>query len=239
MTNFSDGVELGNAGGLGDSRINPIRTFSGGGTQGVPITPIAVYSVVPVTGTLAASQTVTSANFTLSSAGGITTTTIGGTLYYDIGCARTLVFTGAATPQTAIVMVISGKDDYLQNMTQAMTGPTGTGTAETLKAFRYVAGVFASGNTTSAISIAVGDRLGLPYCVTSVDFVYLSWAGTKVTANTGFSGAITTSPSTSALGDVRGVYSVSSASDGAKRFTAWIAINDPETVTNAFGVAQV
>lgn len=239
MTNFSDGVELGNAGGLGDTRVNPIRSWSGGGFQGVPISPIAVYSVVPVTGTLAASQTVTSNNFTLSSAGGITTTTIGGTLYYDVGCARTLVFTGAVTPQTAIVMVISGKDDYLQNLTQTMTGPTGTGTAETLKAFRYVAGIYASGNTTSAVSVAVGDKLGLPFCVTSVDFAYFSWAGTKVTSSGGFSGAVTTSPSTAALGDVRGVYTVSSASDGAKRFTAWININDPDSVTGAFGVAQV
>lgn len=239
MTQFSDGARLGNAGGLGDSRLPLTRSFSGGGVQGVPITPISMYSVVPVTGTLAALQTVTSANFTLSSAGGITTTTIGGTLYYDVGCARTLVFTGGVTPQTAIVMVISGKDDYLQTLTQTMTGPTGTGTAETLKAFRYVASVFASGATTSTVSIAVGDRLGLPHCATSFDYVYLSWAGTKITSSAGFSGAVTTSPSTSALGDVRGVYSLSSASDGVKRFTAWAAINDPNSMDGAYGVAQV
>jgi hypothetical protein len=239
MTNFSDGVRLGNAGGLGDSRLPLNRTFSGGGVQGVSITPIRMFTVVPVTGTLAALQTVTAANFTLSSAGGITTTNIGGTTYYDIGCARTLVFTGGVSPQTPVLMVITGKDDYLQTLTQAMTGPTGTGTAESLKAFRYVASVFASGNTTSTVSIAVGDRIGLPYCVTSVDFVQLSWAGTKVTASTGFSGAVTTVPSTSALGDVRGVYSLSSASDGVKRFTAFIAINDPDSMDNAYGQAQV
>lgn len=239
MTQFSDGFRLGNAGGLGDPRLPLNRTFSGGGVQGVAVSPIFVYSVVPVTGTLAALQTVTSTNFTLTSLGGITTTTIGGTNYYDLGCARTLVFTGGVSPQTAVVMVVSGKDDYLQNVTSTLTGPTGTGTAETLKAFRYVAGVFASGNTTSTVSIAVGDRFGFPHCVTSVDFVQLSWAGTKVTSSAGFSGAVTTSPSTSALGDVRGLYSVSSASDGVKRFTAWIFQNDPNTMDNAYGVAQV
>lgn len=238
-TNFSDGVSLGNAGGVGDSRVNLIRSWSGGGIQGVPISPIYMYSVVPGTGTLAALQTVTSANFTLTGLGSITTTNIAGTTYYDLGVQRTLVFTGGVTPQTAIVMVISGKDDYLQNLTQTITGPTGTGTAETLKTFRYVAGVFASGNTTSTVSIAVGDRMGLPFCVTSVDYVWMSWGGAKVTANTGFTGAITTSPSTAALGDVRGVYSLSSASDGVKRFTAHITVNDPSTVTSAFGVAQV
>lgn len=239
MSQFSDGIRLGNAGGLGDTRLPLTRSFSGGGVQGVPISPIMLYTVVPVTGTLAASQTVTSANFTLSSAGGITTTNIGGTTYYDIGCARTLVFTGAVSPQTAVVMVVSGKDDYLQNLTSTLTGPTGTGTAETLKAFRYVAGVFASGNTTSAISIAVGDRFGMPHCVTSFDYVMLTWAGTLVTQSTGFSGAVTTSPSTSALGDVRGLYSVSSASDGVKRLTAWQAITNPNTMDGAYGVAQV
>jgi hypothetical protein len=239
MSQFSDGIRVGNAGGLGDSRLPLNRTFSGGGVQGVPITPISMYSVVPVTGTLAALQTVTSANFTLSSAGGITTSTIGGTLYYDLGCARTLVFTGGVSPQTAALMVITGKDDYLTTLTQAMTGPTGTGTAESLKTFRYVATVFASGNTTSTVSIAVGDKLGLPHCVTSVDFVQLSWAGTKVTSSGGFSGAVTTVPSTSALGDVRGVYTLSSASDGVKRFTAFIAINDPNTMDGAYGQAQV
>lgn len=239
MTQFSDGLRLGAAGDETDSRISPVRSFSGGGIQGVPISPIRMHTVVPITGTLAALQTVTSANFTLSSAGGITTTTIGGVLYYDLGTPRTLVFTGGATPQTAIVMFISGKDNYLQTLTQTMTGPTGTGTAETLKAFQYVAGVFASGNTTSTISIAVGDRFGLPFCVTSVDFAYFSWAGTKVTSSTGFSGAVTTSPSTATLGDVRGLYSVSSASDGVKRFTAHITINDPDSVTSAYGVQQV
>lgn len=239
MTQFSDVSRVGNAGGLGDSRVSPERTFQGGGVQGVPISPIFVYSVVPVTGTLAALQTVTSANFTLTSLGGITVTSIQGTNFYDLGCARTLVFTGGVSPQTAILMVVSGKDDYLQNVTQTLTGPTSTGTAETLKTFRYVAGVFASGATTSTISIAVGDKLGFPYCVTSVDFVQLSWAGTKVTANTGFSGAITTSPSTAALGDVRGVYTVSSASDGLKRYTAFIFVNDPNSVTGAYGVQQV
>ncbi len=239
MSQFSDGVRVGNAGGLGDARLPLNRSFSGGGVQGVPISPISVYSVVPVTGTLAALQTVTSANFTLSSAGGITTTSIGGTTYYDIGCARTLVFTGGVSPQTAALMVITGKDDYLQTLTQAMTGPTGTGTAETLKTFRYVASVFASGNTTSTVSIAVGDKFGLPHCTTSFSFNTFSWDGTLVTLSTGFSGAVTTSPSTSALGDVRGVYTVSSASDGIKRFTAWQFINDPSTMNGAYGQAQV
>lgn len=239
MSQFSDGIRVGNAGGLGDARLPLTRSFSGGGIQGVPITPITVYTVVPVTGTLAALQTVTSANFTLSSAGGITTTNIGGTTYYDVGCARTLVFTGGVSPQTAALMVITGKDEYLQTLTQAMTGPTGTGTAESLKTFRYVASVFASGNTTSTVSISVGDKFGLPHCVTSFDFVTLYWAGTLVTLSTGFSGAVTTSPSTSALGDVRGVYTTSSASDGLKRFTAWQAIQAPNTMDGAYGVAQV
>lgn len=239
MTQFSDGVRVGNAGGLGDPRLPLARSFSGGGVQGVSTSPISLYSVVPVTGTLAALQTVTAANFTLSSAGGITTTNIGGTTYYDIGCARTLVFTGGVSPQTPVLMVVNGKDDYLQTLTSTLTGPTGTGTAETLKAFRYVSSVFASGNTTSTVSIAVGDRFGFPHCVTSFDFVMLTWASTLVTLSTGFSGAVTTSPSTSALGDVRGLYSVSSASDGIKRFTAWQAINDPNTMNGAYGVAQV
>lgn len=242
-TNFSDGVSLGNAGGEGDTRINPLTltyaSSGGGGFQGVPIAPIAMYTVVPVTGTLASAQTVTSANFTLTGLGGITTTTIGGTLYYNLGCARTIVFTGQVTPQTAIVMVVSGKDPYLQNVTQTLTGPTGTGTAETLKAIQYIAGVYASGNTTSAIAIAAGDKFGMPFCVTSVDFVQLSWGGTKVTSSGGFSGAVTTSPSTAALGDVRGVYTTSSASDGSRRLTAMITVNDPNSVTGAFGVVQV
>lgn len=239
MTQFSDGVRVGYAGGPGDTRVVPARSWSGGGVQGVPSEPVVIYSGIPVTGSLAAAQTITSANFTLTGLGGITVTNIGGVNYYDLGMARTVVFTGAQTTVNPIVMTISGRDPYLATLTQTMTGPTGTGTAESLKTFRYIAGIYGSGNTTSAVSIAVGDKFGLPLCVTSIDFVYLSWAGTKVTSSAGFSGAVTTSPSTAALGDVRGVYSVSSASDGVKRFTAWINVNDPNTVNNAYGVAQV
>lgn len=241
MTQFSDGLRLGAAGSELDTRAVPTKTFIGGGIQGVPISPTRMYSGVPVTGTLAAAQTITSAQMTLTSLGGIVTTTtaVNGSTLYDLGMARTIVFTGQQTTVTAALLYISGYDPYLQALTQTITGPTGTGTAETLKTFRYVAGIYGSGNTVSAISAAVGDKMGLPYCVTSVDFVWMSWAGQKIVSSAGFSGAVTTVPSTSLLGDVRGVYTLSSASDGVKRFTAHITVNDPDTTNNAYGVPQV
>lgn len=241
MTNFSDGVRIGNAGGLGDTRTLPIP-FSGGGIQGADISPIKMYSIVPVTSltnNIAAYAVVSGANWTLAAGTGVTSTSINGVTFYDLGVARCVQFTGSGASGVATLITLSGKDDYLQNMTQTLTGPTGTASVTTLKAFRYVAGAFSAGNTVSSVGIGASDTFGLPFCASSVDFVYMSWAGTKVTSSGSFVAGVTTSPSTALLGDVRGTYAVSSASDGVKRFTAHITVNDPNTVNGVIGVAQV
>lgn len=243
MTTFSDQIRVGKAGGPYDPRNLPNGiTFSGGGVEGVPMFPFVVYDNIPLTAfsnNLATAQTITSANFVLSTGTGITTTAINGTTYYDLGVARTLIFTGNQTTVAAALMTVTGLDDYLMPLTATLTGPTGTGTAETLKAFRYVAGARVSGNTTSAVVIGTSDRFGITHAISAFGYLQVNWANVWQTSSVGFSGAVQTSPSTSALGDVRGVYLVPSASDGSKRLVLWQFIKDPNSVTGAYGVAQV
>lgn len=242
MTTFQDQIRTGKAGSPLDSRQITGVSFSGGGVEGVPMFPFAVQDIVPLTAysnNVATVQTLTSASFVLTAGTGITTTTINGTSYLDLGVPRTLIFTGNVTTVAAALITVTGKDEYLVNVTSTITGPTGTGTAETLKAFRYLGGATVSGNTTSAVVIGTSDRFGLTHAASAYGYTLINWANVWQTSNIGFSGAIQTSPSTALLGDVRGLYLVPSASDGSKRLVVWQFFRDPNSVTGAYGVQQV
>ncbi len=242
MTQFSDGVNIGAAGTPGDSRA-PIEAGSGSSKYqgGTPVAPIYVYDVVPLAAlanNLAASQVVSNSSFTLAAGTGITQTTINGTVYYALDCARALTASGVSSVTAEVLLTATGLDEFLQPMTQTWSGPSGTAAAtNTTKAFRYVQSVTTPGNTVSGLTIGTADIFGLPRKAGAFGYVKLDWNSTAITANTGFVAAVTATPSAT-TGDVRGTYAVQSASDGTKRLTAWVWTKDANTMDGVYGKTQ-
>ena len=86
-------------------------------------------------------------------------------------------------------------------------------------------------------SVGTGDVFGIPYVATTRNSVLTAYNGAFVTTGT-FVAAVTTSPATTATGDVRGTYAVPSASDGAKILTLWIYVANADTKAGLYGVTQ-
>lgn len=237
MTHFSDVIRTGSAGLSPDTRATP----NTGGDPGVATSPVFVYDIVPsqlLPDNIAAAQTVSGApgSFTISGGTGTTTTTINGVSYVDLGCARAVSFTGVSGT-SAVPVSVAGLDDYKQPLTQTITGPDSVETVNTTKTFRYVSAATASGNTVEDVSIGTADIFGLPYKSSAFGYNLINWDSTVITANTGFTAAVTTT-ATATTGDVRGTYAVQSASDSSKRLTVFQYIQNPNSTNGAYGVPQ-
>lgn len=235
MTHFQDGVRVGGAGAFGDTRLPPGTVTE----PGTATTPLYAYTVVPAafanTG-LAVMQTVSGAAVTLSAGPGVTTTSISGTTYYDLGVSRSVTISGQ-TSTTVTDFTITGLDFYQVPLTATLSGPNGFTSVSTTKTFRYVRGITAAGNTTSGVAVGTGDVFGFRYRADSAGQALLNWNNTFITASTGFLAAVTTT-ATATTGDVRGTYAVQSVSDGTKRLTVWMLPLNNDTVTTLYGVAQ-
>jgi len=230
MTNVGSPLRIGSARSAGIASGQP----------GAKSSPIYCYSVAPATlqvDNVAAAQTVTNAAFTLAAGTGVTTTTINGTTYYDLGVARNIRAVGASASVAAVSITVTGRDEYFQAMTQAFSGPTGTATTSTTKAFRYVQTVTTNSNTTSAVSIGTGDTIGMPYKMGSYGQALVWFNQSLITNSVGITVADTATPSAT-TGDVRGTYTLASASDGSKQLTFWIFVTDPDTLTAIYGATQ-
>jgi hypothetical protein len=149
---------------------------------------------------------------------------------------------------TGITFTVNGYDVYGYPLTATVTGASGAA-ATTLKTFKYIASVTHTGSVASTVTVGTADIFGLPLRVTDFFYLDLFWAGAFITATTGFTAGVVTSPSTALLGDVRGKYAVQSAADGTKRLQICISLSPAalatmNTTTNGypiglFGVAQV
>lgn len=236
MTHFSDPLRTGRAVYVGGA-----NTGAGpDGTLGAPISPMFFFDVLPantVSVSLATAQTISGASWTLAAGSGITASTIAGSTAYLFDTPRTVLLTGAVSTVTPGNVTVVGWDLYDGPMTATFSGPTGTGTAASLKAFKAVFSVTTDSNTTSAVSIAQGNALGLPYRVDAADYLRMSYSGTVLTASTGFVAASSTT-ATAFTGDTRGTYTPQSAIDGVKRFTALIYLADVNSKTGLYGVDQ-
>lgn len=166
--------------------------------------------------------------------------------------------TGTTTHGSSIVAMtiqVNGYDVYGEAMTE-LTSVTATGTSKTnaslgtaLKAFKYIKSIvlIAAGNATAnSLSLGFGDTLGLPFRVDNENKV-LPIGNKAVDASATVIKADDTNPQTSATGDPRGTVKFNTATDGAKKFAAWLIAVDrtangsaaQRNAANAFGNTPV
>lgn len=155
--------------------------------------------------------------------------------------ARNLRVTSGGN-DSGITFNVKGFDVYGYPMTENITGAN-AGIASGKKAFKWITSITPSAAVATTCSVGTGDVYGLPLRADSFGYTYIIWNNTSITANTGFTAAVTTNPATSTTGDVRGTYAVQSASDGTKRLEIGIALNvvalNQVPITNGiFGVVQ-
>jgi hypothetical protein len=240
MPQFSDDLYLGPAVGGGVSDGSSPMTVGVG-----PMGRVYVWDIAPLTlqaAGLAASQNPTSgAAFTLTAGTGVTTSVVNGQTRYILDCARTVTVT-AAGANTA-TYTIAGYDIYGQAMTETIAAPS-TSTVSSAKMFKSVVSVTNANATasTNGVTVGYGDIVGLPYRVTTGDYVYFNYNAT-VGLLAAITVADTTSPATATTGDVRGKITLASAADGTKRLVAFIGLpalaSGPNaTRIGAFGVTQ-
>lgn len=194
-----------------------------------PLGRLVVYDIVPValaTNGLATSQNPASGGaFSLTAGTGVTAVTkADGTVEYVLDVPRRITIT-AAGANTATYKV-TGRDVYGQLMAQDLAAPSSS-TVTTTKAFSSIISVTNRNATagTNGLTVGFNDAFGLPYRVTDAGYVVsVKWAGALAQDAGTFVAADTTSPATVATGDVRGVYTPSSAANGSRRLVMTIAL---------------
>lgn len=242
---ISDDLYLGPAvlGGPASAGPSPMTVGVG------PLGRVYLFDVVPLTlqtNGLATSQNpLSGAAFALTAGTGVTSRIrADGTTELVLDTPRCVTVTAAGA--NSATYLISGYDQYGQPMSQLIAAPT-TSTVATLKAFKTVTSVVNANTTagTNGLTVGFNDTLGLPLAVTDVCYIMaVKWA-TTLADNAGTAvAAVATSPATTATGDVRGTYGLSSASNGTRRLVMFIATpaimaGPNATRVGAVGVTQV
>lgn len=150
--------------------------------------------------------------------------------------SRTLQFVSGGN-DSGITFTVSGWDIYGFPMTETITGAN-AGTASGAKAWKYISGITHSGSVATTLTIGTNDVIGLPFQVLRFGRTAINYNNAGITANTGFTAAVTTSPATATTGDVRGTYALQSASDGTKTIQVFITI-PPANLNTVNGAASV
>jgi hypothetical protein len=143
---------------------------------------------------------------------------------------------------SGITFTVTGWDIYGFPMTETITGAN-AGTANGAKAWKYISTITHTGTVAGTLTIGTQDVIGFPFQVLRFGRVAINYNNAGITANTGFTAAVTTSPATSTTGDVRGTYALQSASDGTKTIQVFItippaALNTANGATSIYGVTQ-
>lgn len=142
---------------------------------------------------------------------------------------------------TGATFVVRGYDIYNYPVTETITG-VNNGDATGKKAFKYIVSITPAGTLSgSAVTAGTTDVIGLPLRADYVNETELSVNGAWITASTGFTAAVTTSPATDITGDVRGTYTLQTASTGGTNrlgFYQTPLISNIGSTTGLFGVTQ-
>jgi hypothetical protein len=249
---FDDNLLMGPVvpGGISRNGLQAGNDTAGSSPQYKGVGPLGrnyIYDIVPLalgTANLAALQTTAGAgNLTLTAGTGVTAVVVNGQTRYQFDVPRAVSLTSAANI-SGVNFTISGYDIYGQPMSQLIAGPNAN-TVTTLKAFYQVTSIAVSGAVGTNTSAGTSDRFGLPIIVSDRGYVDRTGWNNTLAADAGtLTPADATSPATTATGDVRGTYTPTSASDGAKRLIIEVllpstAVGPQATRAGAFGVTQV
>lgn len=235
------------AGGPGMDQSAP-NNSGGPSVQAVGVGPmgrIYLYDIVPVTLgaalVAAAQQLAAPGNLVLTAGAGVTTEVVNGETRLVFDVPRNITLTVAVTDFSGTTFTFVGYDVYGRRMTQTRAGPNNN-TVGTLKAFKKLVSITSSTALGTNVSAGIGDVFGLPLRVADIGYIQsVKWAGVLAQDAGTAVAAVTTDPNTAALGDVRGTYQPSSASNGARRLVMSIAVpaigSGPfATRVGAFGV---
>lgn len=244
MPRFGDDIFLGSAYGPNPADSNPAPMEQGVGPMG----RVYVFDVVPLTlqtSGLAVAQAVAgAANLTLTAGTGVTAVVDAtGTTRYVLDTPRCVTIDSANAGDTTQTATVYGYDFYGAPMSSAVA-LNGATEVVTTKAFKSVTRIAISAATAGNINAGFNDRLGLPVRVVDVGYVTsVKWASTLAADAGTFVAAVTTDPATVSTGDVRGLYTPSSAANGTRRLVMTIAmpalaVGPQATRAGAFGVTQ-
>ena len=133
------------------------------------------------------------------------------------GVARALQYVSSSASDTTVTLTVKGWDIFGIPMTETIT-LNGTTPVLGKKAFGFVQSVTTGvASLVGNISVGTTDTLGINFRADSFSYleVYVNDAG--ITANTGFTKADITPVATATTGDIRGTYTMQSASNGSTR----------------------
>jgi hypothetical protein len=155
---------------------------------------------------------------------------------------RAVQIHSAGNDSAATVSVV-GWDCYGYLTHQTLTAGN-VGTVTTLKTFIAIQSITLTGTLSgSNVSAGFADVFGMPFYAAGQQNIWGFWNNLIIQGTGTFVAGVTTSPSTAALGDVRGTFVPGSSSDGTKRLTMWQHPVISTMVTSGinvgmFGVAQ-
>lgn len=153
-----------------------------------------------------------------------------------LAVARAVKVTGLATSAGGDFLV-SGYDLYGNAQTELITAPASATPAVGKKGFKFISSIVPRFTDSATYSWGVSDVFQFPLRVDRFAYARVAWAGSLITASTGFVAAVTTT-ATNTTGDVRGTYLVQSSSDGTRTLQIFIAMSaaNISTTTGFFGV---
>jgi hypothetical protein len=126
----------------------------------------------------------------------------------------------ASAASTPYVFLVTGWDVWKQYMTESIpisvtsTSPTFTGYGK--KAFKFINSINVTMQTTSTVSVGIGDTFGYPVRADYPSQVLIYAGSTTVVSSVGFTAAVSTagSPASNTTGDVRGTVQLSALGAG-------------------------
>jgi hypothetical protein len=125
-------------------------------------------------------------------------------------------------------------------MSEVIAAPASATTVNGKKAFKYIASVVPQFTDAHNYSVGTTDIYGFPIRSDFFGDVAINYNATGITASTGYTAAVTTSPATTTTGDVRGTYALQSAADGSKRLMIrqFVLAANIGSTSGLFGVTQ-
>lgn len=163
---------------------------------------------------------------------------------------RALQFVSTNVGDTTQTVTVTGTD-FLGNVMTARITLNGVTIVNGTKAFKTITQVAVSAVMVGNLTVGTNDKLGLPVVLTTANLIANAGWNSALAKDAGtFVAADATIPATNLTGDTRGTYQPSSATDGAKRLTLLLILQDihvapsalsysTATRTGAFGVTPV